>query len=540
MERRTVTFVLLSLLVWYGWLAFFAPPPEPTDEPVAEAETDEAPAAAPAAVPEAPRVPVMVAPRTESLDRCGMASEWSNQGAGIGDLTLPGYRAPFEVTALYNWALGGFGSWTPYGDPPGPARILSDKGAGFTAGVGPTDASPAAMSGSLERSTGKSGPIDITRTWKQVDGDPCTLAITTTWTNTGSTAFEGPLWIGVHDTLPDGGGMLARYTSQSSAMASIDGSVWTLSGYRDLEGPELVDEGVTHWFGVGDRYFAAYAVPKEPHGQMMQTTRKVQDLDLDGLTWVATTGLAAGATHTEELLLYVGVKDMDVLAAAHPDLENAVELGWFAFFGHPLLSALKFFYGIVGNWGLAIVLLTVSVKTLLFPLTQSAFRSGQAMQAIQPQLAEIREKHADDPAELNRLTVELFREHRVNPLGGCLPMFLQIPVFIALYNVLLSSVELYQTEFLYMQDLSSVDPYCVLPALMIALMVVQQSFTPTANMDPMQAQMMKLMPLIFGIFFFTLPAGLVVYMVVNMVLSVLQQWFIKRTFVSPAAQPAAG
>lgn len=538
MERRTVLFVMLSLTIWYGWLAIFPPPapPEPTDATT----TEDGPTVASSA-PVAPVAPAPVATdvpeRTEPVSLCGTSAVWSNQGGALSTLDLPEYRAPYDVTALYGWVLGGLGAWSPYGEEPGPVRVVSTEGAAFAMGAGALTDAPIGMTGGLASARGSNGRVEVTQSYREVGGDPCTIAVTWTWRNPGSTPFEGPLWLASHDRLPDSGGMMARYTSQSGAQASIDGGVWTLYGYEDLAGPTLVDDGPVEWFGIADRYFAAYVVPAEPHGTLMQTRRQVDGVPHDGMHWVARDGLAPGETHTETAKLYIGVKDMKVLEAADPKLENAVELGWFGFFGVYLLKLLKLFHGWVGNWGIAIILLTVTVKALFFPLTQAAFRSGQAMQAIQPQLAKLKEEFADDQQELNKRTMELFRENNVNPVGGCLPMLLQIPVWIALYNVLLSSVELYQTEFLYLRDLSSVDPYCVLPVVVIAVMVVQQQFTPTANMDPMQAQMMKLMPLIFGLFFFTLPAGLVLYMVVNMVLSVLQQWFIKRTFVVP--EPAA-
>jgi len=207
-----------------------------------------------------------------------------------------------------------------------------------------------------------------------------------------------------------------------------------------------------------------------------------------------------------------------------------VDFGWFAFFAKILLWLLKQFEALLGNWGLAIILLTFVVKLALFPLTQMSFKSSQAMQAIQPRLQEIREKYADSPEELNRQTIELFKTAGVNPVGGCLPMLLQMPIWIALYNVLLNSVELYQTKFLYLRDLTSPDPYGVLPLVVVVLMMVQQQMMPMGNMDPAQQRIMKYMPLLFGLFFFSSPSGLVVYIFVNMVLTILQQWLIKRTY----------
>lgn len=544
MDRRTVTFIMLSLTIWYGWLALYPPemPPEVAETTEGQPTDGSGPAAP---VASATPDPVAVTPttavtaRTESVQLCGSTATWSNQGGALSAMDLAAYKAPYNVTALYDWVLGGFGPWLPYGEDPGQERVLSERANAFAMGAGPLMGNPATLSGSPMSSSGSDGRMAFTQSFVEVPGDPCTLQLSYSWRNLSSEPFVGPLWIASHDSLPDSGGMMARYTSQSGAQASIDGGVWTLYEYDEIVEPTLVDDGAVDWFGIGDRYFAAYAVPNEPHGKLMQSRRTIDGALHDGMHWVPREGLAPGETHTETLTFYVGVKDMDVLAKAHPALESSVELGWFGFFGGPLLWLLKVYHGFVGNWGVAIIMLTVTIKTLFFPLTQSAFRSGQAMQAIQPELAKLKEEFADDQPELNKRTMELFREYKVNPVGGCLPMVLQIPVWIALYNVLLSSVELYQTEFLYLRDLSSVDPYCVLPVFVIAVMVVQQQFTPTANMDPMQAQMMKAMPLVFGLFFFTLPAGLVVYMFVNMVLSVLQQWFIKRTFVSPVPQPAS-
>ena len=180
------------------------------------------------------------------------------------------------------------------------------------------------------------------------------------------------------------------------------------------------------------------------------------------------------------------------------------------------------------------------IKLVFFPLTQMSFKSSQRMQALQPQIKELRETLKDQPEELNRRTMELFRENKVNPLGGCLPMVIQMPIWFALYQMLLYSVELYHTEFLYLKDLSTADPYCILPLIVVGLMLVQQRFMPTGNMDPNQARMMKLMPLVFGVLFFTFPSGLVLYIFCNMCLTILQQWVIKRRFgkMAPPAAPA--
>lgn len=552
MERRTLLFVMLSLTIWYGWMLAF-PPPTPVVNPANPTVAGGPAIADPAnqvepVTPAEPVEAVQGPERRESFEKCDAHATWSNRGGGLSNITLDGYHSSFVVTPFYSWALGGFGPWEPYAVSDLPAMIVGEHGSAFAVGAGdllqpPVNLAPAKGPGDLAGGSGSVGSIAIHQELApSTDADkPCTFVLTTTWTNTGSSAFEGPLWVAAHDGLPEGGGgMMSRYQNQSSSVGLVDGGAWTLSDYPDLTGPTLVDEGPVGYFGIMDRYFAALAVPSSPHGELFQTRVKRGDIVLDGTHFVAARGLDAGATHTEVLTLYVGEKNLEHLTAVHPDLGNAVELGWFGFFARMLLWMLKLFHAAVGNWGLAIILLTVTVKVVFFPLTHSAFKSGQAMQAIQPMLAELKETYKDNQDELNKRTIELFRENKVNPVGGCLPMVIQIPVFIALYNVLLSSVELYQTDFLYLQDLSSQDPYGILPVIVMGLFVLQQQFTPMANMDPLQARMMKLMPIVFGLFFFTFPAGLVIYIFVNTTLSVLQQWYIRRNFSTAPKTVEAG
>jgi YidC/Oxa1 family membrane protein insertase len=295
---------------------------------------------------------------------------------------------------------------------------------------------------------------------------------------------------------------------------------------------DIVVNGKVDWMGISDRYFGLFMLPEtngSSHLRVHQSGDEEAGFRLEQ-RWIQEATIGPNQSHKESFRVYVGPLDMDLLTGTSESLEKVIQFGWFSFFARPLLWFLKVFYAGIGNWGVSIIMLTLMVKVIFFPLTNTAFRSSQAMAALQPEMKEMKEKLKDKPEELNKRMVELFRENNVNPLGGCLPMILQMPVWFALYRVLLNSVELYHTEFLYIRDLSSIDPYGIMPAIVVVLMVVQQSFMPTGNMDPAQARMMKLMPLMFGFFFFSFPAGLVVYIFVNMVLSIGQQWLIKRTF----------
>jgi YidC/Oxa1 family membrane protein insertase len=180
----------------------------------------------------------------------------------------------------------------------------------------------------------------------------------------------------------------------------------------------------------------------------------------------------------------------------------------------------------------------MSIKAVFFPLMQKQFVSSKRMQAIQPQLKELKEKYKDNQQLQTQMTMQLFKENNVNPMSGCLPMIIQMPVWFALYNVMLYSVEIYGTQFLYLKDLTEADPTGALPLLVTVLMVLQQKLMPMGSMDPMQQKMMRLMPVMFGIFMFTFPSGLVLYFSVNNVLTIAQQWFIyrKRDDESPSSE----
>jgi YidC/Oxa1 family membrane protein insertase len=224
----------------------------------------------------------------------------------------------------------------------------------------------------------------------------------------------------------------------------------------------------------------------------------------------------------------MGPKQLDILESISPELGDAVELGWFGFFARILLWMLKIFQAGVVNWGLAILLLTLIVKLAFFPLTQKAFTSSRRMQALQPKLNALKEKYKDNRELQTQETMNLFKEHGVNPMGGCLPTLIQFPVWIALYNVMLYSVELYDSSFLYLMDLTAEDPYGVLPIIYAVLILGQQRMMPMGNMDPAQQRIMKLMPLMFAAFMFTFPSGLVLYFCCNILLTIGQQWLINR------------
>jgi len=241
------------------------------------------------------------------------------------------------------------------------------------------------------------------------------------------------------------------------------------------------------------------------------------------------TEVATGTSHEFESRLYVGPKLQDEIEEVAPGLGHTVNYGIFTVFSKPLFWLLSKIHNFVGNWGWAIVLLTVLIKLLFFKLTEAQYRSMARMRKLQPRIEQLKERYGDDRQRMSQAMMEMYKTEKVNPLGGCLPILVQIPIFIALYWVLLESVELRQAPFiLWIENLTARDPYFVLPVLNAAFMMMTQRLTPTAGMDPMQRKIMQFMPIGFSVMFAFFPAGLVLYWATNAGLSLAQQWYITR------------
>jgi YidC/Oxa1 family membrane protein insertase len=239
--------------------------------------------------------------------------------------------------------------------------------------------------------------------------------------------------------------------------------------------------------------------------------------------------LAAGDQMEFSSRLYLGPKLQDRIPEIAPGLEYTVNYGIFTVFSKPLFWLLNKIHGFVGNWGWAIVILTILIKAAFFKLTEAQYRSTARMRKLQPRIEQLKERYGDDRQRMSQAMMELYKKEKVNPLGGCLPILVQIPIFIALYWVLLESVELRQAPFiLWIDNLSARDPYFILPLLNAAFMFATQRLTPMVGMDPLQQKMMTMMPIVFSIMFAFFPAGLVLYWATNAGLSLAQQYYITR------------
>ena len=281
------------------------------------------------------------------------------------------------------------------------------------------------------------------------------------------------------------------------------------------------------WAGFADKYFLS-AILAEKNSIASVDVKKNAAGFMESIVSAPQVTINPGQSVTVTHRLFVGPKDIDILKAQGNDLVQSLDLGWFTVLAKPLLYTLKFFYRYVGNYGIAIIIITIILKALFFPLTHKSYKSMKDMQKIQPKMAALKEKYKDDRDAMNKAVMELYREHKVNPLGGCLPMVVQIPVFFALYKALMFSIELRHAPFFFwVTDLADKDPYYVTPVIMGITMFVQQKMTPS-QMDPMQQKMMLALPVVFTFMFLSFPSGLVLYWLVNNILTIGQQMYINK------------
>ncbi len=282
------------------------------------------------------------------------------------------------------------------------------------------------------------------------------------------------------------------------------------------------------WIAMQQHYFLSAWIPNESSENKFYTQAINNDFTIGAVSQPIT--LKPGEQKEIGSKLYVGPEITSVLKSIAPSLDLTVDYGILWFVSSLLFSLMKAIYNFVGNWGWSIVLVTVLIKLAFYRLSATSYKSMAGMRKLQPKLQALRERYGDDKAKISQATMELYKQEKVNPLGGCLPIVIQIPVFIALYWVLLESVELRQAPFIFwIKDLASADPYHVLPLIMGATMLIQQKLNP-APPDPMQAKVMMFLPILFTGLFWSFPAGLVLYWIVNNTLSILQQWYITRKY----------
>ena len=298
--------------------------------------------------------------------------------------------------------------------------------------------------------------------------------------------------------------------------------------FDDMKKTNLSKNASDGWIGMVQHYFASAWLPKTGMTREYYT-KSLSDTVFAAGAVVGAGNIAAGSSATVNARLFAGPQEQTHLKEVAPGLEYVVDYGWLTIIASPLFWVLSAIQKLVQNWGVAIILLTVLIKALFYPLSAASYRSMAQMRKVAPRLQQMKERYGDDKAKMQQAMMELYKTEKINPLGGCLPVLVQIPVFISLYWVLLGSIEMRQAPFaLWITDLSATDPYYVLPIVMGLTMILQTYLNPTPP-DPVQAKVMKIMPVVFSVFFFFFPAGLVLYWLVNNVLSIAQQWSINRS-----------
>ncbi|MDB5815589.1 MAG: rane protein insertase YidC [Rhodocyclales bacterium] len=331
------------------------------------------------------------------------------------------------------------------------------------------------------------------------------------------------------------GGMIGGVSTFTGPARYTEESKFKKVSFADIDKGKEDSQEVTArdgWIAMVQHYFVSAFLP-EGDVQRVFFTRKIEN-NFYGAGVKLPVQVAPGQKATVEVPLYVGPQEQKKLKALRPGLDLVVDYGWVTMIAVPLFWLLSFIHGVVGNWGWAIILLTVMIKAVFFPLSAASYRSMAKMKTLMPKMKQIQERYASDKMKMNQEMMQLYKTEKVNPMGGCLPIVVQIPVFMALYWTLLGAVEMRQAPWIgWIHDLSAMDPYYILPVLMAISMFIQSKLNPTPP-DPVQAKVMMAMPLIFGVMFLWMPSGLVLYWIVNNTLSIAQQWYITRTIAGGA------
>lgn len=345
--------------------------------------------------------------------------------------------------------------------------------------------------------------------------------------NNRAQAWNGWLYSQLKRNNPGSKRKLGSYSYTGSVLSSPDDRYQKIS-FDDISEQEIEEDISNGWVAMIQHYFVSALIPVDKTAPYHFYTRALSDGNFAiGLRSPPIT-ISQGGDQTVRETIYIGPKIQKDLEEIADGLELTVDYGLLWFLAKPLFWCLSSLHNITHNWGWAIILLTIFLKVVFYPLSAAGYRSMANMRKVQPRLVSIRERYKDDKARLNQAMMQLYKEEKINPFGGCFPILVQIPVFMALYWVLLETVEMRQAGFLFwIRDLSSPDPFYVLPLLMGITMFISQKLNP-APLDPIQAKVMQVLPVVFTIFFAFLQSGLVLYSVVNSTLSIAQQWLITR------------
>ncbi|MES2153333.1 MAG: membrane protein insertase YidC [Pseudomonadota bacterium] len=563
-NKRTILWVVFSVslfLLWDAWMAsnghqsFLSPTPPAKVQPAPAAKSgmSEPPALAAAATPGAAPAAEAFKPEIITITTDVMKADIDTAGGVVRRLEL----LKFKRAGHPGWFSGcwGLAQWCKGDIDNNANEVLFDVGANHTylaqtglvgaVGIPNHNTGFSAKPGVRSIDGGsevqlvleaEQGGVKLTKTFTFKRGD-YTIGVRHDVTNTGAAPVTPSLYM---QLTHDGNKPLGdSYFNSSYTGPTLYTST---EHYQKLDFAKVETGKAEHatkasdgWVAVSQHFFVSAFVPPAPVAREI-FTKKV-DTNLYAIGTVMPLGtVAPGATISNEAKLYSGPQDEKLLEKVAPGLELVKDYGVLTIIAKPIFWVMDQLHKVLGNWGWTIIAFTILIKLAFFPLSAAGYKSMAKVKLVTPKMQAIREKYKDDPAKMNQATMELYKTEKINPLGGCLPILVQMPVFIALYWVLQASVEFRGAPWLgWIQDLSQHDPWCVLPVLYAISMFITTKLNP-APADPVQAKMMLFMPLAFSVMFFFFPSGLVLYWVVNNILSIGQQWVITKKFAAGAAK----
>jgi len=561
-ELRILAASLLSMGVILLWAKYFGPKPPtnlPPQTPAAQVatQTPGTPATSPstpAPVPAPASTTIAAAPtvapvgdaqeRTIVVENELYHVEFSNRGAVVKSWQLKKYKDDSKpqkiLDVVHPDAAKETNAW-PF------SLVFDDPNLEKLANTGLYKIS--------SDSNALSAPADLMFTWS--DGhlqvsktfhfdDSYTMSVQSSVTNNGTPVMAGLAWRGGFGDLT----VTNPIPVETVYVFYSEGGKLETFPHKKLDAPEKVGsiwQGGKGFTGIEDRYFTAAFLPPLNSSVPLQTRywKVFHTIKVDGKDQGEPVPEIAAATSIQpmDLRVYVGPKDYDDLKAMKPPLNSLVQFGWLEFISDPLFHALKWLHTYVPNWGWAIVVLTLLINMLLFPLRISSYKTTLKMQRVAPEIKQIQERYKkykmNDPrkAEMNKEVMAVYSREGINPVGGCFQMFLQMPIWFGLNRALSYAIELRHTRWLWVDDLASKDPYYVLPVLVGITMYLVSKMTPVTTTDPQQAQMMKIMPITFSAMFIFFPfsSGLALYILTSSLVGILQQWYLNRSHPLPAA-----
>lgn len=572
MEKRLLLALVLSIGVVLIFTQFISPPPENKDETTNQSESS-------ATVENRQReISSESTPDDDTKPKTDYSSTASTENKPASNLEADApivedvaETVPFETETLVGSISRRGGhfhsiklkSYNQIDNETQPVDLVAPEGAGFSFQKNYPNSRMADRTYELLETENENelrfrtrdGPLQITKTYRFSNKNPNQLSFELSLQNRSNQSLEmneidfpvgeqgrggfGLRWgpgFGVNQSSDNRLDQTYIYYGKNGDMdyqSPAGGGIWSwFSSSEDT--PYYFERGPVEWIGVSSRYFMATIIPQDRFNMLYIDSQNGAD------TFTAWGGYAplelnSGEQRSYEFDLFLGPKEYDDLNEIYPGLEEAMNYGWFTFISRPLLWTLNFIYSYIPNYGIAIILLSILIKVLLYPLTKKGLVSMQKMRKLQPELKKLQEKYEDDKEKLNQKMMEFYQEKDLNPLGGCLPMLLQLPIFIALYRMLEYSIELRGAHFMFwVTDLSHKDPYYILPVVMGIVMFFQQKYTMTASpmgggVGQQQKLMMYFMPIMFVFLFMNFPVGLVLYWMTNSLMTLVQYALIYRS-----------